>query len=46
MSDRRRYIVAYDIADPKRLRATHKALTGVGDPLQESVFLCDLCGGG
>jgi CRISPR-associated protein Cas2 len=41
---RRRYLVWYDIRDPKRLRATHKVLVGHGDPLQYSVFLCDLSG--
>ena len=40
--ERRRYLVAYDIADKRRLRSTHKVMLGVGDPLQYSVFLCDL----
>jgi CRISPR-associated protein Cas2 len=39
---RRRYIVAYDVTDPKRLRLTHRTLLGFGDPLQYSVFRCDL----
>ncbi len=39
---RRRYLVAYDVRDPKRLRNVHKELKGFGDPLQYSVFVCDL----
>lgn len=43
MSDgRRRYLVAYDIRDPVRLRIIHDVVIGYGDPLQYSVFLCDL----
>lgn len=34
------YLVAYDIADPKRLYQVHKCMRGFGDPLQYSVFLC------
>jgi CRISPR-associated protein Cas2 len=41
---RRRYLVAYDIREPRRLRAVHGAMKGFGDPLQYSVFLCDLTG--
>lgn len=39
---RRRYVVAYDICDPRRLRAVHDVVLGRGDPLQYSVFVCDL----
>ena len=39
---RNRYIVSYDIADPKRLRRVHRTMRGFGDPLQYSVFRCDL----
>lgn len=39
---RRRFIVCYDIADPKRLVKTFKKMKGFGDPLQKSVFTCDL----
>jgi CRISPR-associated protein Cas2 len=39
---RRRYIVSYDVRDQARLRRTHKKMLGFGDPLQYSVFLCDL----
>lgn len=36
------YLVCYDIREPKRLRRTHQTMLGYGDPLQYSVFLCDL----
>ena len=39
---RRRYLIAYDIAHPRRLRITCKIMEGYGDRLQYSVFLCDL----
>lgn len=39
---RRRRVVAYDIRDQKRLRQVHKLLKGYGDPLQYSVFVCDV----
>lgn len=39
---RHRLLVAYDIRDPARLRRTHATMLGYGDPLQYSVFLCDL----
>jgi CRISPR-associated protein Cas2 len=39
---RRRYLVAYDIADPIRLRRTHATVKGFGFALQYSVFVCDL----
>lgn len=39
-----RYIVAYDISDQKRLRKVYKTMCGYGDPLQYSVFRCDLSG--
>jgi len=42
MAVRRRYLVAYDIRDPKRLRAVHKLLKANGYPVQYSVFVCDL----
>jgi len=42
MSDLRAYILAYDIAEPKRLREMHKLAKGYGRPLQFSVFLCVL----
>lgn len=39
---RHRLLVAYDVRDPSRLRRTHRTMLGYGDPLQYSVFLCDL----
>lgn len=39
---RNRYIVAYDISEPRRLRRTYNKMNGFGDPLQYSVFVCDL----
>jgi CRISPR-associated protein Cas2 len=38
---RRRYVVAYDIREPKRLRQVHSAMKAFGYPLQYSVFVCD-----
>jgi len=37
-----RYIVTYDIGDPKRLRLVFKTMKGAGEHLQLSVFRCDL----
>ena len=39
---RQRYIVAYDIADPARLRKVFKVMKGYGEHVQLSVFRCDL----
>lgn len=39
---RSRYVVCYDIADPKRWRRVYRIMRGFGDPLQYSVFRCDL----
>lgn len=39
---RRRYLVAYDIREDRRLRAVHRALSGYGWSMQYSVFVCDL----
>ncbi|MGH2767544.1 MAG: CRISPR-associated endonuclease Cas2 [Actinomycetota bacterium] len=41
---RRRYLVAYDIREAKRLRDVHSAMKAFGYPLQYSVFVCDLDG--
>lgn len=41
---RRRYLIAYDISDPKRLRKVIKVMESYGQRLQYSVFLCDLSG--
>lgn len=42
MSGRNRHIVAYDISDPKRWRKVFKKMHGFGDPIQYSIFRCDL----
>lgn len=39
---RQRYLVTYDVCDPKRLRRVFKVLKGFGVHLQLSVFSCDL----
>ena len=39
---RRRYLIAYDISDPARLRRVIKVMESFGQRLQYSVFLCDL----
>jgi CRISPR-associated protein Cas2 len=39
---RNAFVVCYDISDPKRWRRVYKLLMGVGDPVQFSVFRCDL----
>lgn len=40
--DPRLYIVAYDIADPKRWRRVFKLMKGYGEWVQLSVFQCRL----
>lgn len=39
---RRRYLIAYDIREPTRLRRICKLMEAHGDRLQYSVFICDL----
>lgn len=39
---RNRYLVTYDVTDDKRLKKIHRCMCGYGDPVQYSVFLCDL----
>ncbi|WP_137123580.1 CRISPR-associated endonuclease Cas2 [Segeticoccus rhizosphaerae] len=39
---RRRYLIAYDIANPKRLRRVCKVMEAYGDRLQYSVFISDV----
>lgn len=41
-SDEHLYIVAYDIADAKRLRRMFKLMKGYGEWLQFSIFQCRL----
>ncbi|MCG5432769.1 CRISPR-associated endonuclease Cas2 [Mycobacterium sp. MYCO198283] len=42
---RRRYLIAYDICDPRRLRRVCTLMEDHGERLQYSVFLCDLSAG-
>jgi CRISPR-associated protein Cas2 len=42
MNDEHLYMVAYDIADPKRWRALFRLMKGYGEWLQLSVFQCRL----
>lgn len=42
---RRRYLVGYDIRDPKRLRLVWQEMKGHGEALQYSVFIFDLTRG-
>ena len=39
---RRRYLVAYDIRDDRRLRSIAICMEGYGTRIQYSVFVCDL----
>jgi CRISPR-associated protein Cas2 len=39
---RSRFLVTYDVSDPKRLRQVFKVMKGFGTWLQLSVFSCDL----
>ena len=36
------YLIAYDICDPKRWRQVYRIMCGAGDPVQYSVFRCEL----
>ncbi|MDD5028536.1 MAG: CRISPR-associated endonuclease Cas2 [Rhodoferax sp.] len=36
------WIIAYDIADPRRLRRVERALAAVGQRMHNSLFLCTL----
>jgi CRISPR-associated protein Cas2 len=42
VAERTRYLLAYDIRDARRLRRVHQVAKSYGDPLQYSVFVCDL----
>jgi CRISPR-associated protein Cas2 len=42
VADRIRYLVTYDVRHPRRLRRVHRVATNFGEPLQYSVFVCDL----
>jgi CRISPR-associated protein Cas2 len=39
---RRRFLIAYDICDPQRLRQICKTMEEYGERLQYSVLICDL----
>jgi CRISPR-associated protein Cas2 len=39
---RRRYLVAYDIREDRRLRNIATCMEGYGERIQYSVFICDL----
>jgi CRISPR-associated protein Cas2 len=39
---RRRFLIAYDICEPKRLRQVCMTMEEYGERLQYSVFICDL----
>ena len=39
---RNRYLVCYDVSDPRRLAHIYKKMNGFGQPVQYSVFVCDL----
>jgi CRISPR-associated protein Cas2 len=36
------FLVTYDIMDPTRWQKVHKVMKGFGEPLQYSVFACEL----
>ncbi len=42
MAERTRYLLAYDIRHPRRLRRVHRVASDHGEALQYSVFVCDL----
>ena len=39
---RNRFLVCYDVSHPRRLAQTYKKMNGFGQPVQYSVFICDL----
>ena len=41
-SARTAFLVSYDVSNPRRLARTRKVLLGYGDPVQLSVFRCEL----
>jgi CRISPR-associated protein Cas2 len=42
VAERNRYLLAYDIRQPRRLRRVHRVAKDFGEPLQYSLFVCDL----
>jgi len=39
---RNKYLVSYDISDEKRLNRVFNKMKGYGEPIQYSVFICNL----
>ena len=37
-----RYLISYDIAEPRRLRRVERAISAVGQRVQYSLFMCEL----
>lgn len=44
VTERRHYLVTYDVSDDRRRTEVFRTLTGYGDHAQYSVFLCELDG--
>jgi len=42
MSHSKKYLICYDIRDPRRLRRVHRMMRDVGEPVQFSVFEAEL----
>lgn len=42
ITTRSTFLVSYDVSDPRRLARTRRVVLGFGDPVQLSVFRCDL----
>jgi CRISPR-associated protein Cas2 len=42
VASRTRYLLVYDIRAARRLRRVHRVASDFGEPLQYSVFVCDL----
>ena len=42
MSHNKKYLICYDIRDPKRLRHEHRIMRDVAEPVQYSVFEAEL----
>lgn len=42
MAERIRFLVTYDIRDPRRLKRVHDVVLNHGEMLQYSVYVCDL----
>ncbi len=42
MAERLRFLLTYDIRQPRRLRRVHEIAVDYGERLQYSVYICDL----